>query len=135
VISRYCEIAYSNRYDGRIEGFPTTAPGLERPWQPGSPDFAQRLLATLQSIRYRVAALITPADDGGFFVDVKVFKELEDLPNPTAATAGAASFRSDNTVERQFEVIDANVDSHWVPLGRDLKLEQVIINRLTCREP
>jgi hypothetical protein len=135
VLSRYCEIAYSNRYDGRIEAFPKTAPGLERLWQPGSPDFAQRLHATLQSIRYRILVAITPADDGGFFVDVKVFKELEDLPNPAYALAGGAAFRSDPTVERQFEVIEADVvDSHWIPLGRDLKLEQVILHRLTCRE-
>src|ERR1700704_1401781 len=49
VSEHFREIAYSTRYDGHIETFPTTAPGLERPWQPGSPDFAQRLLATLQS--------------------------------------------------------------------------------------
>lgn len=126
------EIFYSNRYDGRIESFPRIAPGLEQPWKPGSPDFPQRLLATLQTIRHRAMVLITPADDGGFFVDVKVFKELEDLAKPTRATAGAASFRSDNTLERQFEVIDPSVaDSHWIPLGRDLKLEQAILNRLT----
>lgn len=136
VVSNYFEIAYSNRYDGRIETFPRIAPGLEQPWKPGSPDFAQRMLATLQTIRHRALVVITPADDGGFFVDVKVFKELEDLASPAYATAGAAAFRSDNTVERQFEVIDNNVvDSHWAPLGRDLKLEQVILKRLTCREP
>jgi hypothetical protein len=136
VISDYFEIAYSNRYDGRIETFPRTAPGLERPWQPGSPDFAQRLLATLQSIRHRAMVVITPADDGGFFVDVKVFKELEDLPSPAYNLAGTAAFRSDPTVERQFEVIDPNVvATNWAPLGRDLKLEQVILKRLTTREP
>ncbi len=136
VTGDYFEIAYSNRYDGRIETFPRIAPGLEQPWKPGSPDFAQRLYATLQTVRHRAAILITPADDGGFFVDVKVLKELEDLDRPSHATAGSASFRSDNTLERQFEVIDSNVvDSHWAPLGRDLKLEQVILKRLTCREP
>lgn len=131
VIDDYYEIAYANRYDGRIETFRAIAPGLEQPWKPGSPDFDQRLLATFQTIRHRAAVLIQAAEDGGFFVDVKVYKELEDLPRPTRSTAGAASFRSDNTVERQFEVIDPTVyEANWIPIGRDLKLEQVILQRL-----
>src|SRR5262245_5581860 len=131
VIDDYFEIAYANRYDGRIETFPRISPGLEQPWKPGSPDFHQRLLATLQSIRHRAIVLIQPADNGGFFVDVTVFKELEGVPRPLRATAGSASFRSDNTLERQFEVVDATVvDSSWIPLGRDVKLEQVLVKRL-----
>jgi hypothetical protein len=131
VVDDYFEIAYANRYDGRIETFPRIAPGLEQPWKPGSPDFAQRLLATLQTIRHRAFVLITPADDGGFFIDVKIYKELEDLEKPTRATAGVAAFRSDATLERQFEVIDATVvDSKWIPLGRDVRLEQCILKRL-----
>jgi hypothetical protein len=131
VVNDYFEIAYANRYDGRIDTFPRIAPGLEQPWKPGSPDFAQRLLATFQTIRHRANVLITPADDGGFFVDVKVYKELEDLARPVRSTAGAAAFRSDNTVERQFEVIDPVViDSQWIPIGRDVRLEQVILKRL-----
>jgi hypothetical protein len=135
VIDDYFEIAYANRYDGRIETFPRIAPGLEQPWKPGSPDFHQRLLATLQSIRHRAIVLIQPADNGGFFVDVRVFKELEDVARPIRSTAGAASFRSDNTIERQFEVVDPTVvDSNWIPLGRDVKLEQVILKRLAAFE-
>jgi hypothetical protein len=131
VVSDYFEIAYSNRYDGRIETFPRIAPGLEQPWKPGSPDLYQRLLATLQSIRHRAIVLIHPAEDGGFFIDVKVYKELEDLPQPARAPSGAAVFRSDNIVERQFEVVDeATLESKWIPIGRDCALEQVILNRL-----
>src|SRR5438046_3146974 len=127
VVSDYFEVAEANRYDGRIETFPRIAPGLEQPWKPGSPDFYQRLLATLQSVRHRAIVLIQPADNGGFFVDVRVFKELEDVGRPIRATAGSASFRSDNTIERQFEVVDPTVvESNWIPLGRDVKLEQVI---------
>jgi hypothetical protein len=131
VIDDYFEIAYANRYDGRIETFPRIAPGLEQPWKPGSPDFDQRLEATLQTIRHRALVLIQPADDGGYFVQVTVFKELEDLPKPVRATAGTASFRTNNTVERQYEVIDPTVfESNWIPLGRNTKLEQVILQRL-----
>lgn len=130
-IDDYFEISYANRYDGRIETFPRIAPGLEQPWKPGSPDFRQRLYATLQTIRHRASVLIQPADDGGFFIQVTVFKELEDLPRPTRETAGNASFRGDITVERQFEVIDPTVfESNWIPIGRDTKLEQVLLQKL-----
>ena len=131
VIDDYFEIAYASRYDGRIETFPATAPGIEQPWKPGSPDFDQRLLAFTQSIRHRAIVLITTADDGGYFIDVKVLKELEDLPQPARATAGAASFRQMITIEREFEVIEPTFfQAGWIPIGRDLKLEQVLLERI-----
>src|SRR5207244_4375304 len=114
VLDDYFEIAEYNRYDGRIETFPRIAPGLEQPWKPGSPDFDQRLLATLQTIRHRATVLIQPADNGGFFIQVTVFKELEDLARPIRSTAGDAIFRSEISVERQFEVIDpTRFETNW----------------------
>jgi hypothetical protein len=137
----YFEIAYANRYDScaQIRTHPKIAPGLEQPWKPGSPDGAERLLATLQTIRYRCEVTITPvAGDPaqpnattGYSVQVVVFKELEDIPRPIKATAGAASFRSDNTVDRQFEVVDPSViDTAWIPKGREVYLEQEILKRM-----
>jgi hypothetical protein len=131
IISQYFEIAEYNRYDGRIETFPRIAPGLEQPWKPGSPDFDQRLYATLQTVRHRAVLLIRPAENGGFFIEVTVFKELEDLARPIRATAGAAIFRTEGTVERQYEVIDpTRYESSWIPIGRDTQLEQVILQRI-----
>jgi hypothetical protein len=131
-VSDYFEIAETNRYDGSIKTFPKTSPGLERYLLPGDPDLEQRLYATLQSIRYYALVRIQVADDGGFFVDVKIFKELEDVPRPSRSTAGAAVFRSDNVVERQFQVIDVAPPQSggWIPIGRDCKLEQVILQRI-----
>ncbi len=131
IVGDYFEISYANRYDGHIETFPRIAPGFEQIWKPGSPDAYQRLEATLQTIRHRGSVIIQPAEDGGFFVQVTVFKELEDLSRPIRATAGAASFRTDITVERQFEVIDPSVyESNWIPQGRNTELEQLILQRL-----
>jgi hypothetical protein len=131
VLDDYWDIAYHNRYDGRIETHPRVAPGLEQPWKPGSPDFHERLLASLQSIRHRAIVTIRTADDGGYFIDVKVLKELEDLPAPIRATAGAAVFRMMPTVERQFEVIEPDlIDTNWIPAGRDPHLEQVLLQRI-----
>lgn len=131
------EIAYTNRYEGRIETFPLVAAGIGQIWKPGSPDMYQRLLATFQSIRYRAVVLISPARDGGFFVDVKVYRELEDVAQPLKAGTASAVFRSDNTPERQFEVVDATTyNSAWIPSGRETKLEQSILNRLVhCNIP
>jgi hypothetical protein len=131
VVDDVWEIAYTNRYEGRIETFASMAPGLEQPWKPGSPDFRQRLLASWQTIRHRCIVLITTADDGGYFIDVKVYKELEDLPSPIRATAGMATFQNPTTVERQFEVVEPAVyEYNWIPIGRDTKLEQVLLQRI-----
>jgi len=131
VVSEYFEIAYANRYDGRIETFPRIAPSLIEPWKPTTPSWYERVLATFQTIRHRSFVLIQVADDGGYFVQVVVYRELEDIPKPTNITAGWAGFRSDNSVERQFEVIDPAVyDSHWIPIGRDRCFEDAIIAKI-----
>jgi hypothetical protein len=137
ILDDYWDIAFSNRYDGRIETYPKIEPGLGQPWKPGSPELFQRTLASFQSLRYRAIVVIKVADDGGFFVDVKVLKELEDLPVPAFATAGSASFRSFPTVERQYDVVDASLfDPNWIPIDRDGRpmrdyaLEQVILERI-----
>ena len=132
VLSDYFVLSYQNRFDGRIETLPTIAPGIEQPWKPGSPDFYQRLLAFTQTIRHRAIVQITTAKDDGFFVSVKVLKELEDIPSPTRTTAGDATFRLESTVQRQFEVVYPEFfDSNWIPIGRDHQLEQVILDRIS----
>jgi hypothetical protein len=131
------EIARSNRFDGYIETHPAVAPGLGQPWKGGSPDFYQRLLASFQSIRQTAFIRIKPVIEGGmlsgYLISVEVYKELEDVPAPIRQTAGAAIFQSNPTVERQAEVIEAGVFAPtWIPIGRDTKLEQVILERLAC---
>jgi hypothetical protein len=141
VVDDYFEIAEANRWapTAQIKSHPKIAPGLDQFWKPGSPDGAERMLATLQTIRYRCEVTIQPviADPArpsapaGYVVQVVVFKELEDLPRPVKATAGAAAFRSDNTVDREFEVVDPTVvDSNWIPKGREMYLEQEILKRI-----
>jgi hypothetical protein len=135
ILSDYFVLSYHNRYDGRIETLPTIAPGIEQPWKPGSPDLYQRLLAFCQTIRHRAIVQITTARDGGYFIHVQVLKELEDLPRPTRVAAGDATFRMEATVERQFEVIVPEFfEAGWIPIGRDYKLEQVILDRLACMD-
>jgi len=125
------EILESNQFEGRIETLPRTAPGVLRPFKAGSPDFYDRVLSTVQSYRHRAIVLVQPADAGGYWIRVTVFKELEDLPRPVRSVAGAANFRVDNNVERQFEVIDPTVfEASWIPRGEDVPVEQSLLARM-----
>jgi hypothetical protein len=131
VLDDYFEISLTNRYDGRIETFPRIAPGYEQFWRVGNPGWRNRTLATLQTNRNRAVVLIQPADGGGYFINVTVFRELEDLPRPTRQTAGAATFFQAPTIERQYEVIDPTIyESSWIPQGRNCELEQLILQRI-----
>jgi hypothetical protein len=131
ILDDYFEISLTNRYDGRIETFPHIAPGYEQFWRVGNPGFHNRILSTLQTIRNRAVVLIQPADNGGYFVQVAVFRELEDLPRPSRQTAGAATFFYPQGVERQYEVIDPTVyESTWIPNGRNIEFEQLILQRI-----
>jgi hypothetical protein len=131
VLGEYFVIATANRYEGRIVTHPRVAPGYEQFFKAGSPDHRERTLATLQTIRHYAVVKIGSAENGGFWVDVKVYKELEDLPRPTRQTAGSAVFQGDNTLERQYEVVEpALTNAGWIPLGQDESLEQAILEKL-----
>jgi hypothetical protein len=128
------EIADSNRYDGRIETIPRTSPGIFEFFRPGSPDLYDRVLATAQSYRHRVSIIIQPATSGGYYVEVICRKELEDTPRPIRSTIGGASFRTENNVARQYEVIDEMFFSTmWIFKCRDVPLEQELIRRIKRR--
>jgi hypothetical protein len=124
------DILESNQYEGRIETAPRTAPGLLLFLKPGNPEFYERALATFQSYRHRAILTVQPAQTGGFFIGLAVYKELEDLPRPTRATS-AAIFRTENNVARQYTVIDPTwYEATWIPKGRDGDIEQILLARL-----
>ena len=128
------EIAESNRFDGRLETRPRIAPGVGLLVKPGSPELYQRVLSTAQTYRHRITVLVQPADHGGFhggyFVEFIVRKELEDLPRPLRSTVGGAVLRSEGSLERQTDVIDATFfEPNWIFKGRDATLEQQLIRR------
>jgi hypothetical protein len=124
------EISQVNEFQGYIETMPRTAPGVLLFLKPGNPDFYERVLATFQSYRHRATINIQPAQTGGFYITVTVYKELEDLPRPTRATSGAI-FRVDNNVARQYSVIDPTIyESNWIPKGRDMEIEQILLQQI-----
>jgi hypothetical protein len=65
---------------------------------------------------------------------VAVFKELEDVARPEHATAGAATFRYDDSLTRVANPVGGQeINRGWIPQGRDTALEQRIVAELQCR--
>jgi hypothetical protein len=72
--------------------------------------------------------------EGGYRVDVAVFKELEDAKQADLATAGSATFRYDSSLTGVVSPIgEQEINEGWIPQGRDAALEQQIIRELLAR--
>jgi len=121
--------------EGQIDTHPTTGSTLFEPWRNDSTRGYEKWHATLQSIRRRATLRVIPVPtDGGYLIDVYVLKELEDLDKPEHATAGGATLRHDGTLVRQEGAAGRySVTLGWIPLGRDLTLEQQILADLQAR--
>jgi hypothetical protein len=120
------------------EGFIETAPQggatILEPHRRDSVGDFNRWESTLQTIRRRCLVRVTP-DPGGYLVGVEVLKELEDLPRPEQATAGAAILRTDGSLPPR-EVYDVSRTAEsvvWIPLGRDVALEQQMLAEIRAR--
>jgi hypothetical protein len=119
--------------EGRLETFPEPGATLFEPWLADSVGLYERTESTLQSIRRRAQVRVTPAQ-GGYWVDVAVFKELEDAVQPYMSTAGAATMSYDGSLVRVVNPIgEQEVNRGWIPYGRDDKLEQRILGHVQDR--
>lgn len=123
-------IARENKLVGMIETKYKVGASILEPWHRDSVGPANRLESTFQSIRRRVNVSIQRAE-GGFLISVEAFKELEDLPGRTANSAGGATFQDNNPLQRDLSlVVGRSTPSGWIPLGRDISLEQSMLGRL-----
>jgi hypothetical protein len=131
VLSEYFQVKRSNRFDGLIETWPLMTAGyLDFP-RLGLYDSNELLEATFQTQRRYAVARITPADSGGYLIDLHVYKELEDLAKPAHGGGGAATIRLEAPIERMYEVVDPLILSKgWIPIGRDCALERVVLEKL-----
>ncbi len=119
--------------EGRIDTFPTVGSTMFEPWHHDSVGPYEQLESTLQSIRRRAHVRVMPAQ-GGYWVVVAVFKDLEELSRPTQSTAGAATFRNDSSLTRVADPVGSQATTEgWICLGRDLALEQRMIAQLQAR--
>ena len=119
--------------EGRIDTFYEVGSTLLEPWRGDSANAYERLESTLQTIR-RVAYVRVIPTGTDYLLDVQVFKELEDPLRPEHATAGAATFRNDTSLERYREPVGGQpLVMGWIPLGRDPALEQRITSEVQAR--
>lgn len=119
--------------EGRLETFPRVGATVFEPWRQDSANEYERMESTLQSIRRRAEVRVTPAN-GGFWVHLAVYKQLEDVKGPIGSTTGGATFRHDTTLTRVVGPIDEQ-ETHngWINRGRDTALEQRILEQLLSR--
>lgn len=120
--------------EGQIETSYQPGATVFEPWrQDSSPGF-ERTYATLQSIRRRAVAYVRPQCDGGYLIEVAVYKELEDLSQPEHSTVSLESLRHDGSLNRpQQELRSGPTTLGWIPVGRDTALEQRILTELRQR--
>ena len=119
--------------EGMIETNPLTGATALEPWRWDSTDGFERWHATLQSIRRRAKVRVQP-QGSTYLVAVIVEKALEDVNRPAQGTPGSAIPRHDSSLLRlQDEVGRQSTTLGWIPMGRDVTLEQEILRELYAR--
>ena len=120
--------------EGRIEtAYEGGATWLE-PFRKDSVGRFNRWESTFQTIRRSAVVRVIP-DANGYLVEVVVQKEIEDLPHPERATAGAATFLNDESLptKRAGDVSRTLSSPRWLPLGRDPALEARLLADVHAR--
>jgi hypothetical protein len=118
---------------GVIRSWKEMSSTIAEPWRSDTVSFYDKLESTFQTYRRYARVFMVPVE-GGFNVELIVFKELEDVPKPLYATAGSGTLRNE-TSQTHVKVVatpQATVTG-WIPQGRDLNLEQKMINQLFVR--
>ncbi|HEY1601661.1 MAG TPA: hypothetical protein VGG64_18820 [Pirellulales bacterium] len=161
VVDNYFEIQSEDRVRlvnnmptlGRIDTVPELGATLLEPWRRDTVNYYERLESTFQTIRRQALIQVVPAENG-YLVEIAVYKQLEDLRRPDHSSAGNATFRNDDSLDRyndQTQGPTTTLDSFptygrahgpigpqpftlgWIPIGRDTALEQRMIADLLAR--
>lgn len=120
--------------EGRIDTFPQDGATVLEPWRKDSTPGFEKWHATFQSLRRRATVRVLPAT-GGYLVEVNVAKELEDLDRPEHAAVGRSVTPQDSLADAPETKFAAGerVSLGWIPLGRDVSLEQRILAEIRAR--
>jgi len=119
--------------EGRIETHPKIGSTLLEPWRRDSLVGFERLHATLQTVRRYAKVRVVPAGDH-YQVDLQVFKELEDLAQPVGSGVAGEILRHDSSLDIDQALPQlGQANKGWIPLGRDLQLEQQILKNIQSR--
>ena len=119
--------------EGYLKTAPSDAATMFEPWRKDNVAGFDQLHATLQTIQRQAEVYIRPTREG-FRIEVIVHKLLEDLPRPEYSTIGGATLQHSASHTRPQQ---ANGDKQtrlgWIPQGRDVALEQAILQDLQQR--
>ena len=119
--------------EGRLDSAYRTGASVFEPWRGDSTPGFERLQSTLQSIRRRAVVNVRPRS-AGFEIEVIVLKELEDVDRSQDGGATSATERHDGTVVRTETSVNTGQNTlGWIPQGRDMSLEQVILQDIIGR--
>lgn len=131
IVDDYFDIASENRLSRRIITDPKIGATIFEPWHGDSVGFRERLESSLQTIHRFAIATVTDAPGGGYAVRIEVYKELEDLTKPERQSGGRAVYANDFPINRAREIVGPTpLPRGWIPRGRDVKLEQAILDRI-----
>lgn len=119
--------------EGWIETWPRIGSGILEPWHHDSTRGFEKLHASLQTVRRQAKVRVIPSGDS-YLIDVKVFKELEDNPNPVRSAVRGKYLRHDTALDIGLEDnFDRSRNDGWISMGRDTSLEQRILRNLVNR--
>ena len=119
--------------EGHLEAVPKMGASLFEPWHADSVGFGERFDCTLQTIRRRVEVHVVP-ETGGYTVELKVFKELEDKAQPLRAPSSASNLRFKDNADEFADKIDVDPSSAgWSIIERDIALENRLLLEIAYR--
>ena len=125
------QVARESKLEGIIETEYRGGANILEPWHPDSVGFQNRMESTLQSIRRRVTINMQSSGAGTMLVNVRVDKEIEDLPGLAANYEGGATFPEYQPLNRDLDqVVGQSGPSRWLPVGRDPLLERKLTNEI-----
>jgi hypothetical protein len=119
--------------EGWIETHTKIGSTYLEPWRSDSTIGFERAHATLQTVRRWAKVRVIP-NQNNYLVDVKVYKELEDMADPEFSTVTGRIYRHDNTLDSdRDEMFIAQPNRGWIPMGRDHSLENKILQNIASR--
>lgn len=124
-------VARESKLEGVIETDYRAGSNLFEPWHHDSVGYASRLESTLQSIRRRVVVMFENTAPGIVTINVRVDKEIEDVPGLAANYEGGATFPESQPLQRDLDqVVGQSGPSRWLPKGTDPLLEAEILRHI-----
>ncbi len=120
--------------EGRFETPWQVGATVLEPWRNDSVGPFNRWQSVFQTVRRKAIVRVIPAA-GGYEIGVRVEKQLEDLPRPERASAGAAAYRNTSAMptDRLNPIDPILTTDQWISIGRDEPLEQEMLRRFRSR--